>query len=51
MDEFKRNGITIYYEVSGEGYPLIFTHGASWDHKQWDKQVEYFKIIVLIIFG
>lgn len=43
MAEFKRNGITIYYEISGEGYPLIFTHGASWDHKQWDKQVEYFK--------
>lgn len=43
MAEFKRNGATLFYEVSGEGSPIIFTHGASWNHYQWNKQVEYFK--------
>ncbi|MFJ7738764.1 alpha/beta fold hydrolase [Lysinibacillus sp. NPDC097287] len=36
------NNVDIYYEIKGKGEPLIFTHGASWDHKQWDKQVDYF---------
>ena len=36
------NNVELYYETKGKGEPLIFTHGASWDHKQWDKQVDYF---------
>lgn len=36
------NNVKLYYEVKGEGTPLIFTHGASWNHKQWRPQVEYF---------
>lgn len=36
------NNVDLFYEIKGEGEPLIFTHGASWDHKQWDKQVDYF---------
>ncbi len=43
MPTFESNGATIYYEVAGEGLPLIFTHGASWNHLQWIKQVAYFK--------
>ncbi|GAA0382429.1 alpha/beta fold hydrolase [Bacillus horti] len=36
------NGVTLYYEVKGEGKPLVFTHGHSLYHKQWEPQVEYF---------
>ncbi|MDV2884528.1 alpha/beta hydrolase [Alkalihalophilus pseudofirmus] len=36
------NNVELYYEVHGEGEPIIFTHGASWNHKLWDPQVEYF---------
>lgn len=32
----------LYYEVHGEGHPVIFTHGASWNHKQWEPQVQFF---------
>ncbi|WP_430218677.1 alpha/beta fold hydrolase [Paenibacillus humicus] len=36
------NGVQLYYEVVGSGKPIVFTHGASWNHKQWKQQVEYF---------
>lgn len=43
MPTFESNGAKLFYEVTGEGLPLIFTHGASWNHYQWNKQVNYFK--------
>lgn len=49
MSEFKRNGVTLFYEVSGEGSPIIFTHGASWNHYQWNNQVEHFKSYYKVI--
>jgi len=36
------NGVKIYYEVKGVGKAIVFTHGASWNHKQWREQVDYF---------
>lgn len=36
------NGVELYYEVVGTGKPIIFTHGASWNHKQWKQQVDFF---------
>ncbi|WP_026690456.1 alpha/beta fold hydrolase [Alteribacter aurantiacus] len=42
MHTVNLNGTLIYYKERGKGDPLIFTHGASWDHKQWEKQLEYF---------
>ncbi|WEG18879.1 alpha/beta hydrolase [Alkalihalophilus pseudofirmus] len=36
------NNTEIYYEVVGEGEPIVFTHGASWNHKQWKQQVDIF---------
>ena len=42
VPEFTSNEAEIYYEVRGEGKPILFTHGASWNHMQWEKQVEYF---------
>ena len=43
MPEFSSNGAKLFYEVSGDGYPIIFSHGASWNHFQWKEQVNYFK--------
>ncbi|MEZ0480397.1 alpha/beta fold hydrolase [Planococcus sp. SSTMD024] len=40
MPTIKINNATLYYEVTGAGEVLIFTHGASWDHLQWKPQVE-----------
>lgn len=42
MSKFRGNGVTLFYEVKGEGTPIIFTHGASWNHEQWEKQVNFF---------
>ncbi|MTV50454.1 alpha/beta fold hydrolase [Heliobacillus mobilis] len=37
-------GVQLYYEVHGsETAPaMIFTHGAGWDHRQWEPQVDVF---------
>ncbi len=43
QEKLENNGACLFYQVSGNGFPLIFTHGASWNHKQWQKQVEFFK--------
>jgi 3-oxoadipate enol-lactonase len=43
MPEFKSNEATLFYQVSGDGLPIIFTHGASWNHYQWNSQVEFLK--------
>lgn len=42
MSICKVNGVTLHYEVKGAGLPIVFTHGASWNHKQWANQVDYF---------
>ena len=42
MGIFESNGVSLFYEVKGEGKPIVFTHGASWNHKQWQPQVEEF---------
>lgn len=36
------NGTSLYYEINGKGTPLIFLHGFTCDHRNWDPQVEYF---------
>lgn len=55
MPEFKSNEATLFYQVSGDGLPIIFTHGASWNHYQWNSQVEflknYYKIITWDVRG
>ena len=33
---------TLYYEITGEGEPLIFVHGHSLDSRMWREQVAYF---------
>ncbi|MFM2223926.1 MAG: hypothetical protein RJA07_128 [Bacteroidota bacterium] len=37
------NGVKLYYEVYGEGKPLLLIHGNSTATKGWALQIEYFK--------
>ena len=32
------NGTRLYYEVAGEGHPLLLIHGAHLDRRMWDDQ-------------
>jgi len=49
------NGIRIYYEVSGEGFPFVMVHANPFDHNLWMYQrahfSTYFKVIALDIRG
>jgi pimeloyl-ACP methyl ester carboxylesterase len=36
------NGTKLFYEITGEGTPLVFLHGWTCDHRNWNSQVEYF---------
>lgn len=36
------NGIRLYYEVSGSGYPLLFSHEFAGDYRSWEPQVRFF---------
>ncbi|MES1222979.1 MAG: alpha/beta hydrolase, partial [Bacteroidota bacterium] len=36
------NGTRLYYEIRGEGQPLVFIHDFSLDHRMWDNQFYYF---------
>lgn len=36
------NGTRLYYEITGNGTPIIFHHGFTCDHRNWDPQVDYF---------
>jgi pimeloyl-ACP methyl ester carboxylesterase len=39
MPKVKVNGINLYYESQGQGYPVIFTHGFSATHAMWRPQL------------
>lgn len=49
------NGIKIYYEVSGEGFPFVMVHANPFDHNLWMYQIAhfstYFKVIAIDIRG
>jgi len=36
------NGTSIYYEMKGEGIPIILMHGFACDIRNWDNQFEIF---------
>lgn len=43
MGQFARiNGAQLYYEVAGEGEPLVFVHAGIADNRLWDGQFEEF---------
>ena len=42
MPKFSANGVNIYYEVTGEGYPLVWSHEFAGSHESWETQVRFF---------
>jgi pimeloyl-ACP methyl ester carboxylesterase len=36
------NGVNLYYEVTGSGYPLLFAHEFAGDCRSWEAQVRHF---------
>lgn len=36
------NGLKLYFEIMGEGHPLILLHGLTLDARMWDDQFEVF---------
>jgi len=42
MPKLHRDGVEIYYEVHGEGRPLLLTHGYSATSQMWRGQIEPF---------
>lgn len=39
MPRVTTNGVETYYERQGEGPPIVFIHGLSWDHRSWLPQL------------
>ena len=42
MPTFSANGVNIYYEVTGEGYPLVWSHEYGGSYESWETQVRFF---------
>ncbi|HEY2710359.1 MAG TPA: alpha/beta fold hydrolase [Caulobacteraceae bacterium] len=42
MPKLNRGGVELYYEVHGEGPPVLLTHGYSSSSHMWEGQVEPF---------
>ena len=38
----KLSGVEIYYEETGEGFPLVWSHEFGGDYRSWEPQVRYF---------
>ncbi|HEX76987.1 MAG TPA: alpha/beta fold hydrolase [Dehalococcoidia bacterium] len=36
------NGVKLYYEVTGEGFPLVLSHEFGGSFKSWEPQVRFF---------
>ena len=36
------NGIKLYYEVTGKGFPIVWLHEFAGGYKSWDSQIKYF---------
>ncbi len=49
------NGLKIYYEVSGEGFPFVMVHANPFDHHLWMYQIAhfstYFRVVAIDIRG
>ena len=42
MPHARVNGIELYYEETGEGTPLVFSHEFAGSHESWEPQVRFF---------
>ena len=42
MTKIKVNDLNVYYEIHGEGEPLVLVHGLGSRSQDWEYQLEYF---------
>ena len=42
MPTFSSDGVDIHYQVSGQGYPLVWSHEFAGDIDSWEPQVNFF---------
>ena len=42
MPTAKVNGVNLYYEVTGDGFPLVLSHEFAGTYKSWEPQVRFF---------
>jgi len=42
MPTARVNGVDLYYEETGQGFPLVWSHEFGGDHRSWEQQVRYF---------
>ena len=42
MPEALINGVKLYYEIHGEGFPLVWCHEFAADYRSWKAQVKFF---------
>ncbi len=42
MPKFSSSGVSIYYEVTGNGFPLVLGHTYAGDYRSWEPQVRFF---------
>ncbi len=42
MPTARVNGVELYYEETGTGFPLIWSHEFGGDYRSWEPQVRYF---------
>ena len=42
MSQFSSDGVNIYYEVTGRGFPLVWSHEFGGSYQSWDQQVKFF---------
>ena len=43
MPKARVNGIDLYYEVHGDGFPLVWSHEFAGDYRSWARQVRFFE--------
>jgi pimeloyl-ACP methyl ester carboxylesterase len=43
MPQAKINGVNLYYQVEGEGEPVLFIMGTGLTHALWSRQIDAFK--------
>jgi len=42
MPYAQSDGVRLYYEETGSGYPIVFVHEYGADHREWELQVRWF---------
>ena len=42
MPTAKLGDVELYYEITGEGTPLVWSHEFGGDYRSWEPQVRYF---------